>query len=136
MVFAKLPNALVHIHGALFVSWIFLLVIQNVLVAARRVKWHMTLGILGVILAPLVVVFGVLTVFDSIRRNRTGIPAELILVSDGARNPQRRDSYRTPSLDAAALVIAGEAFGKDINPAYDDNEHAATRPVKNATTRI
>jgi hypothetical protein len=82
MVFAKLPNALVHIHGALFVSWIFLLVIQNLLVAWRKVKLHRTLGILGVILPPLMIVFGVLTLADSIRRNGTGIPAELILVGD------------------------------------------------------
>ena len=44
LVFAKLPNALVHIHGALFVSWIFLLVLQNFLVAVRKIKWHITLG--------------------------------------------------------------------------------------------
>jgi hypothetical protein len=82
MVLAKLPNALVHIHAALFVSWIFLLVMQNALVAARKIKWHMTLGVLGVILPPLLVIFGVLTVFDSIRRNGTGLPSELILVGD------------------------------------------------------
>jgi hypothetical protein len=82
MLRAKLPNALVHVHGALFVSWIFFLVAQNALVAIRKVKWHMALGILGVILPPLMVVFGVLVLFDSIRRNQTGIPAELILVGD------------------------------------------------------
>jgi MFS superfamily sulfate permease-like transporter len=79
---AKLPNTLVHIHGALFVSWIFFLVIQTSLVAIGRVKWHMTLGIFGVILPPLMVVFGVLTLFDSIRRNGTGLPPELLLVGD------------------------------------------------------
>jgi hypothetical protein len=42
----------------------------------------MTLGVLGIILPPLMVIFGVLTLFDSIRRNGTGIPAELILVGD------------------------------------------------------
>jgi hypothetical protein len=79
---AKLPNTLVHIHGALFVSWIFFLVIQTSLVAIGRVKWHMTLGIVGVILPPLMIVFGVLTLFDSIRRNGTGLPPELLLVGD------------------------------------------------------
>jgi len=82
MLRAKLPNTLVHIHGALFVSWIFFLVIQTSLVAIGRVKWHMTLGIFGVILPPLMVVFGVLTLFDSIRRNGTGLPPELLLVGD------------------------------------------------------
>jgi hypothetical protein len=82
MLRAKLPNALVHIHGALFVGWIFFLVIQTSLVAAHKVKWHMTLGVGGVILPPLMVVFGVLTLFDSIRRNGTDVPPELLLVGD------------------------------------------------------
>jgi len=83
MVFAKLPNALVHIHGALYVSWIFLLVIQNFLIATKKIRWHIALGTLGVILPPLMAIFGVLTVFDSIRRNGTPfIPPSLILVGD------------------------------------------------------
>lgn len=82
MVRAKLPNVLVHIHGALFISWIFFLVIQTSLVAIGRVRWHMTLGIVGVILPSIMVVFGVLTLFDSIRRNGTGVPPELLLVGD------------------------------------------------------
>ena len=80
---AKLPNALVHIHGALFMSWIVLLLTQTALVAAHRVRWHITLGVLGVILPPLMVVFGVLTVCDSIRRNSgAGPPPEVLLVGD------------------------------------------------------
>jgi hypothetical protein len=82
MVLAPLPNKLVHIHGAIFVSWIFLLVIQNGLIAARQIKWHMTLGVLGVILPPLMVVFGVLTLFDSIRRAGTPIPPGILLTGD------------------------------------------------------
>ena len=79
---AKLPNTLVHIHGALFVTWIFFLVVQASLVALRKVKWHMTLGIFGVIMIPLMAVFGVLTLFDSIRRNGTDLPPELLLAGD------------------------------------------------------
>lgn len=82
MVLAKLPNKLVHIHGALFVSWIFLLVLQTSLVAARKVKLHMSLGVLALILPPLMAIFGMLTLFDSIKRNGTGIPGELMLVGD------------------------------------------------------
>jgi hypothetical protein len=82
MVLAKLPNALVHIHGALFVSWILLLLVQTALVTVRRVKWHIALGVLGVILPPLMIVFGTLTVFDSMRRVGTPIPPETLLVGD------------------------------------------------------
>ena len=83
MVRAKLPNALVHIHGAAFISWILLLLVQTALVSARRVKWHITLGVLGFILPPAMVVLGTLTLFDSIRRGQLGIPPSILLVGDG-----------------------------------------------------
>ncbi|MGC1384014.1 MAG: hypothetical protein WA823_09555 [Candidatus Acidiferrales bacterium] len=96
MIRAELPNILVHVHGALFVSWIFFLVTQTSLVAIGKVKWHMKLGILGVTLPPLMIVAGVLTLFDSIRRNGTGVPPELLLVGD---------------LDELALFAAITAWG-------------------------
>ena len=83
MMRAKLPNALVHIHGAAFLSWILLLLVQTALVSARRVKWHITLGVLGFILPPAMVVLGTLTLFDSIRRGQLGIPPSILLVGDG-----------------------------------------------------
>ncbi len=52
MLLAKLPNGLVHIHGAVFVLWISLLFSQTWLIAAHKVKWHMTLGVLSVVLLP------------------------------------------------------------------------------------
>jgi hypothetical protein len=82
MIRAKLPNALVHIHGAIFATWIFFLLFQTSLVAAHRVKLHMTLRIVGVILPPLMLILGVLTLMDSIRRAQLDIPPELILVGD------------------------------------------------------
>jgi|SRR5579862_1373995 len=82
MMFAKLPNVFVHIHGALFISWIFLLVVQNALVAAHRVKWHRTLGIFGVIVPPFMILFGVLTLLDFIRRHAAAESAKLVLVGD------------------------------------------------------
>jgi hypothetical protein len=82
MLRAKLPNTLVHIHGAIFVTWIFLLVLQTFLVATRQVKLHMTFGILGFVLPPLMVVVGMLTLIDSIRRNQLDIPPEILLVGD------------------------------------------------------
>jgi hypothetical protein len=82
MVFAKLPNALVHVHGFLLVAWIFLMVAQNVLVAARKVRWHMRLGVLGFVLPPVMVVVGMFTLVDSIRRAQVPVPPEIILVGD------------------------------------------------------
>jgi hypothetical protein len=82
MIRAKLPSAVVHIHGALFVSWIFLLVIQASLVTLRNIKLHMMLGILGFFLPPLMIVFGTLTLFGAIQRGQIDIPPELLLIGD------------------------------------------------------
>src|SRR5437016_13264714 len=44
---APLPNLIVHIHGAVFSSWILLLIAQTSLVAAGRIDLHRRLGLLG-----------------------------------------------------------------------------------------
>ena len=83
MLRAKLPNTLVHIHGALYVSWILFVTIQPCLIAMGGVKWHTRLGVLGVILPPLMVVLGILTVFDFIRRDTdSGIPPQLFMAGN------------------------------------------------------
>ena len=82
MIRAKLPSAVVHIHGALFVTWIFLLVAQSSLIPFHKVKLHMTLGILGFILPPMMVVAGILTLFGAVRRGIADIPPEFLLAGD------------------------------------------------------
>jgi len=83
MLRAKLPNILVHIHAAFYVSWILFVTIQPCLIATGRVKWHMRLGALGVILPPIMIVLGILTVFDFIRRDTdSGIPPQLFMAGD------------------------------------------------------
>lgn len=66
---AELPSAVVHVHGALFSSWLLLLVVQVSLVSIGRVKWHMKLGIFGVIVAGLMVIAGLATLVGALRRH-------------------------------------------------------------------
>jgi hypothetical protein len=82
MLRAKLPNALVHVHGAVFVSWIFLLVAQPFLIAGHKVKLHMKLGALSLLMVPSLAILGVLTLFDFIRRAQLEEGPELLLVGD------------------------------------------------------
>jgi hypothetical protein len=81
MMLAKLPNKLVHVHGAVFVSWIFLLVVQPWLVSAHKLRWHMNLGVLSVALLPAMSILGILTLLDFIRRAPDDA-LELTLVGD------------------------------------------------------
>jgi hypothetical protein len=49
------------LHGAVFSSWIVLLLAQTTLVASKRTRTHMRLGIAGGVLASLMVVIGTVT---------------------------------------------------------------------------
>ena len=44
---APLPSRIVHIHGAVFSTWMILLVVQTGLISTRRVEWHRKLGVAG-----------------------------------------------------------------------------------------
>lgn len=49
------------VHGIVFSSWIALMIIQTTLVATRRIRTHMRLGIAGGVVAVLMVLVGTLT---------------------------------------------------------------------------
>jgi hypothetical protein len=68
MVRAPLPNLLIHLHGAAFTLWMVLLLVQTTLITARKVKIHRTLGLMTFGLAVLMVVLGVLSGIDAMRR--------------------------------------------------------------------
>ena len=66
---APLPSRIIHIHGALFTSWILLLLAQTSLVFAGRVDIHRRLGVAGFLLACLMVVVGVLAATNALARS-------------------------------------------------------------------
>jgi len=67
-VFARLPSLLVHLHGAVFSTWIILFVVQSCLVSAGNIRLHRKLGVFGAVLAGLMVILGTLAPFGTIRR--------------------------------------------------------------------
>ena len=69
LVRAPLPNLLVHIHGAVFTSWILLLIVQTCLAASGKLRWHRQLGILGFI-ASAMVVLGIMVARWSLAAHR------------------------------------------------------------------
>jgi FtsH-binding integral membrane protein len=69
MFHAPLPSAIIHVHGALFSSWILFLLAQTTLVAARRTDVHRRIGIAGFLLACFMVVVGVWAATNSLARS-------------------------------------------------------------------
>ncbi len=61
-------SPLVHLHGAVSTGWILLFLTQTSLVAARHTDIHRRLGIIGAVLAAVVLVMGWLIATDAARR--------------------------------------------------------------------
>jgi len=81
---AHLPSAIIHVHAVVFSSWILLFVAQTTLVSIGRIGWHKKLGILGIILACLLVLLGTLAIIDATRRHFTppGLTPGMFLAVD------------------------------------------------------
>lgn len=58
-----------HLHGVVFSLWVLLLITPTSLIAAHRLKLHRQLGIVGFVLARLVVSIGVAVVCESMARH-------------------------------------------------------------------
>jgi hypothetical protein len=63
----RVPNATVHLHALLFMSWLVLFIVQTNLVATHRVKVHRKLGYFGVALAAAMIVVGGRTAVEAAR---------------------------------------------------------------------
>lgn len=76
-----LPGLLVHVHGLVMTSWVVLFITQVSLVATRRVRTHQRLGVLGAVLAALIVMVGIMTAIAGAARGASpGPPALQFLV--------------------------------------------------------
>jgi uncharacterized membrane protein YozB (DUF420 family) len=102
-----LPNLLIHVHGAVFSSWILLLIAQTFLVAVGRADLHRRLGLLGFGLACLMVILGLMAATDELVR-KTG---------PGKKGLSARTFYVVPVSDIlvfAILIYFG--FRQRFNP--------------------
>jgi hypothetical protein len=69
-----LSSWVIQVHGVLFSLYLLLLLVQTALIAARRVRWHMSLGLAVYGLAGLMIPMGVMAAADELRRDLAGGP--------------------------------------------------------------
>jgi len=67
-------SLLLHVHGLVFTSWVLLFLVQTTLVAARRTDIHRRLGVLGGVLAALVVILGTTTAIIRVKAGSAPVP--------------------------------------------------------------
>jgi hypothetical protein len=69
-------STIIVLHGLVFSAWMVLLVVQAGFVARAKLKWHRRLGALGGVLAAAMVVLGVTTQIESVRRDLATVAFE------------------------------------------------------------
>ena len=94
----------VHIHAAVYVSWVVLLTVQTVLIGRGRVALHRRLGVFGAGLAALVVLTGLVATYV-VENRMLGTPrADPAFIST-----LLVDVLNFASLATAGLMLRGEA---------------------------
>ena len=78
---APLPSPIIHVHGAVFSTWILLLIAQTSLVTAGHVDLHRRLGVAGFALACIMFILGVLAGADGLRRGIGRDPLAFYILS-------------------------------------------------------
>ena len=66
----------VHLHAAVFTSWLVLFVVQASLVARGRIALHRRLGVAGMALAATMLLLGVFTAIQAARLGYLGVPGQ------------------------------------------------------------
>jgi hypothetical protein len=121
-----LPPSVI-LHGSVFTLWMALIVAQTQLISHRKHAVHMQLGILGMLLAVLMIpVMYLASVWQVARANQppftdpltwTIVPLATIipfavLVSQGWANRRNVQTHKRLMLSAAILVVMGPAIGR------------------------
>src|SRR6267143_4142155 len=113
---------LLHLHGLVFTSWIALFLVQTTLVAAHRTDIHRRLGILGGVIAGLMILIGPTTAVIRASQGATPVPGIsplsflvvplgdmfvfAILVSAGFYYRRRADVHKRLMLLATISILA------------------------------
>lgn len=134
---------LVHVHGLLMTSWIVLFLVQTLLIARHRTALHRGLGALGVLLALLIVVIGMITLVAAATREVSANPRSppatfflMLLCFDtvnllvfaalvtGAVLLRRRGDWHKRLMLLATASLLGPAIARLPLSFFHDNIHA------------
>lgn len=121
-------SGLVHVHAIVMTGWIALFVVQARLIAARRTDLHRRFGVVGAVLAVLVVVVGTATAIEGARRGLTpaafgGKAIEFLVIPLGtvvvfgalvaaALGYRRRSDFHKRLMALATISILTPAFAR------------------------
>lgn len=116
---------IVHLHAAIFASWLVLFVLQTRLVRTGRTPVHRRIGTAGGVLAALMVVIGIQTAVSVARLGHRGIPGVEFSTVEGFL-----------LLNVATAVVFGVFVAAGIVTRRDAQSHKRWMLLANAGTLI
>lgn len=129
------PLSTVHlVHGAIATAWMLVFIAQAALMGTGRPQWHFRLGVLGAVLAALVVIVSAAATVDAARRGATPIPGvpphvfltvpffDMLMLAAffglGLRLRARRPESHKRLMFLGTVLMTAPAFGRLI-PIWD-----------------
>jgi hypothetical protein len=94
-------SPVIEVHGAVYTVFLVLLFVQVALIAARRVKWHMALGLWVYGLSPLMVPLGIVVAADQMRRE----------LASGAESIPGVDTLTFSTISVFGITVFGLLMG-------------------------
>jgi small neutral amino acid transporter SnatA (MarC family) len=121
-------TAMVHVHGLVMTAWLLVFLSQTILVSKGRTDLHRKLGVIGAVLALVVVALGIYTISNSILRHNPDadlrLSALLFVAFDGlslllfgglviaALTVRRRSQVHKRLMLIALVSLLPPAFGR------------------------
>ncbi|MEO7265019.1 MAG: hypothetical protein ABIW38_08905 [Ferruginibacter sp.] len=122
--FDKIKHNYIHIHAALAIVWVSLLIIQPFLIANKKLAWHRKLGKLSYIIFPLFILSFIPSIINNLRSDTPGnafFPigdsSLLILFYSLAIYYRKKSPVHMRYMICAAMVLLGPTIGR-ILPIY------------------
>jgi uncharacterized membrane protein YozB (DUF420 family) len=99
-------SPLARLHGAVFAFWMILFLVQALLVAQGKTRWHRRVGVAGAFLAVVMLVSGTVTAIVAVRHGFHGNPPGPLTPMAFLLAAPLRDMFVFGSLTGAAIALS------------------------------
>ena len=117
--FEKVKHTFIHIHAAIAVVWVTLIIVQPFLVVNKKMAWHRKLGKLSYFIFPLLMLSFIPSIVNNLNSDTPkyaffaiGDGSLLILFYCMAIKYRKKSSLHMRYMIAAAMVLLGPTVGR------------------------
>lgn len=129
--FEKIKHTFIHIHAAIAVAWVTLIIVQPFLIVNKKMAWHRKLGKLSYFIFPLLILSFIPSIINDLNSDTPkyaffpiGDGSLLILFYCMAIKHRKKSSLHMRYMIAAAMVLLGPTMGRILPNIFGFSEVA------------